>query len=228
MPDEDTQYVWSIKPVTFNDNPYKSGKNSFVKIGTFTVTNQNRGQTTDDSNSQGENTKIAYTNPEDEITKDPKTKTQEECDCFSEGEEVLSALPIFLLTKPNGQSVLQMDGLLSMNLMIKSCMSTTPEAEGDWRYNFEFWEIVYSTIDYDLAHVSDTGHAIDGSAIHTYDPHALAMPCVKSEQLRIEIKVQNKQLGFSCNMVFYKDIPENILNDIYGEKEDCNYLKTAT
>ena len=37
MPDEDTQYVWSIKPITFNDNPYKSGKNSFVKIGSFNV-----------------------------------------------------------------------------------------------------------------------------------------------------------------------------------------------
>jgi hypothetical protein len=47
IPDEDTQYVWSIKPVTFNDNPYKSGKNSFVKIGTFKITNQNRGQTKD-------------------------------------------------------------------------------------------------------------------------------------------------------------------------------------
>jgi len=56
MPDEDTQYVWSIKPVTFNDNPYKSGKNSFVKTGTFTVTNQNRGQAhTDEQNN--DNTK---------------------------------------------------------------------------------------------------------------------------------------------------------------------------
>lgn len=44
-PDEDTQYVWSVKPVTFNDNPYKSGKNGFVKNGTFTVINQNRIQT---------------------------------------------------------------------------------------------------------------------------------------------------------------------------------------
>ncbi|UMB55435.1 hypothetical protein MKD41_08160 [Lutibacter sp. A64] len=42
-PDEDTQYVWSIKPVTFNDNPYKSGTNSFVKIGTFNIKGLNDG-----------------------------------------------------------------------------------------------------------------------------------------------------------------------------------------
>jgi len=56
MPDEDTQYVWSIKPVTFNDNPYKSGKNNFVKIGTFTVINQNRDQTSNGGNNDS-NTK---------------------------------------------------------------------------------------------------------------------------------------------------------------------------
>ncbi|WP_282073569.1 hypothetical protein [Polaribacter atrinae] len=36
-PDETTQYVWSIKPVTFNDNPYKSGVNGFSYIETFTL-----------------------------------------------------------------------------------------------------------------------------------------------------------------------------------------------
>lgn len=55
-PDEDTQYVWSVKPVTFNDNPYKSGKNSFVKIGTFSVLNQNRGQESD-NDQNNDNTK---------------------------------------------------------------------------------------------------------------------------------------------------------------------------
>jgi hypothetical protein len=54
IPDEDTQYVWSIKPVTFNDNPYKSGKNSFVKIGTFKITNQNKGQTDGGGDSQND------------------------------------------------------------------------------------------------------------------------------------------------------------------------------
>jgi len=37
IPDETTQYVWSIKPVTFNDNPYKSGVNGFSYIETFTL-----------------------------------------------------------------------------------------------------------------------------------------------------------------------------------------------
>jgi hypothetical protein len=36
-PDETTQYVWSIKPVTFNDNPYKSGVNGFSYIETFSL-----------------------------------------------------------------------------------------------------------------------------------------------------------------------------------------------
>jgi hypothetical protein len=64
IPDEDTQYVWSIKPVTFNDNPYKSGKNSFVKIGTFTVSNQNRGQKTGDID---EDINCLFTNESDLI-----------------------------------------------------------------------------------------------------------------------------------------------------------------
>lgn len=37
MPDETTQYVWSIKPVTLNNNPYKSGVNGFSYIQTFTL-----------------------------------------------------------------------------------------------------------------------------------------------------------------------------------------------
>jgi len=42
-PETEMEYVWSIKPVTNNDNPYKSGQNSFVKIGTFKINSQNRG-----------------------------------------------------------------------------------------------------------------------------------------------------------------------------------------
>jgi hypothetical protein len=38
LPLETTQYVWSIKPVTFNDNPYKSGVNGFAYIETFVLT----------------------------------------------------------------------------------------------------------------------------------------------------------------------------------------------
>lgn len=37
IPDETTQYVWSIKPVTINDNPYKAGVNGFSYIQTFTL-----------------------------------------------------------------------------------------------------------------------------------------------------------------------------------------------
>jgi hypothetical protein len=37
IPDETIQYVWSIKPVTLNDNPYKSGVNGFSYIQTFTL-----------------------------------------------------------------------------------------------------------------------------------------------------------------------------------------------
>lgn len=37
IPDETTQYVWSIKTVTLNDNPYKSGVNGFSYIQTFTL-----------------------------------------------------------------------------------------------------------------------------------------------------------------------------------------------
>ena len=42
IPDETTQYVWSIKPVTLNDNPYKSGVNGFSYIQTFTLTVQEK------------------------------------------------------------------------------------------------------------------------------------------------------------------------------------------
>jgi len=37
IPDQTTQYVWSIKPMTLNDNPYKSGVNGFSFIQTFTL-----------------------------------------------------------------------------------------------------------------------------------------------------------------------------------------------
>jgi hypothetical protein len=37
LPSETTQYVWSIKPLTFNDNQYKSGINGFSYIETFTL-----------------------------------------------------------------------------------------------------------------------------------------------------------------------------------------------
>lgn len=37
-PEETTQYVWSIKPVSFEDNPYKSGSNGFVDVETFIIT----------------------------------------------------------------------------------------------------------------------------------------------------------------------------------------------
>ncbi len=36
-PEEITQYVWSIKPVTLDDVPYKSGTNGFVDVQTFTI-----------------------------------------------------------------------------------------------------------------------------------------------------------------------------------------------
>jgi hypothetical protein len=37
IPDETTQYVWSVKPLDYNDNPYISGQNGFVPEETFTV-----------------------------------------------------------------------------------------------------------------------------------------------------------------------------------------------
>lgn len=37
-PDETTQYVWSIKPLTLDDNPYKDGSNGFVNVETFKIT----------------------------------------------------------------------------------------------------------------------------------------------------------------------------------------------
>ena len=40
-PEEDTNYVWSIKPLTLDDNQYKQGGNGFVNIETFSIKGQN-------------------------------------------------------------------------------------------------------------------------------------------------------------------------------------------
>ena len=40
-PEEDTNYVWSIKPLTLDDNQYKQGSNGFVNIETFSIKGQN-------------------------------------------------------------------------------------------------------------------------------------------------------------------------------------------
>ncbi len=37
VPDEETQYVWSVKPVNEDDMPYKEGNNGFVGLKTFTI-----------------------------------------------------------------------------------------------------------------------------------------------------------------------------------------------
>lgn len=39
IPDSETTFVWSIKPVTENDNPYKSGPNGFSYLEIFTIGN---------------------------------------------------------------------------------------------------------------------------------------------------------------------------------------------
>ncbi|PCH76202.1 MAG: hypothetical protein COB98_06865 [Flavobacteriaceae bacterium] len=39
IPDPETSFVWSIKPVTENDNPYKSGPNGFSYLEIFTIGN---------------------------------------------------------------------------------------------------------------------------------------------------------------------------------------------
>jgi hypothetical protein len=59
-PDETTQYVWSIKPVTFNDNPYKSGVNGFSYIETFTLKVEDKNiEIEEDNTSLSEETKNA-------------------------------------------------------------------------------------------------------------------------------------------------------------------------
>ena len=224
MPDEDTQYVWSIKPVTFNDNPYKSGKNSFVKIGTFNVKTNNR--SSDDSNSQGEDTKIASGNSDNVITKNPKVKNTKQidyCECSNEAEIDVSFLPILLMSSPGGNTVMEVHGLLALQNMIRACMNDVPEAVGNPAYDFPNWQFQIK-IGFDATHTPEfdvlTANGDVGS--HTYDIHALAMACEISEQLQIEVLVVNKLLDFECTMVFYKDIPENFLNEIYGEKENCD------
>ena len=65
IPDETTKYVWSIKPVTFNDNPYKSGVNGFSYIQTFTISNKNLDSISTLNSS--EKTEINNTNTGNEI-----------------------------------------------------------------------------------------------------------------------------------------------------------------
>jgi hypothetical protein len=226
IPDEDTQYVWSIKPVTFNDNPYKSGKNSFVKIGTFTVTNQNRGQTDEEDDFFETKEKIVSGNLDKDLTKNPgetTIKQQEICECANETEIDVSFLPITLMTNLSGNSVMEVHGLIALQNMIRACMTDVPEAVGNPAYDVANWQF-YTQIGFDATHtpIFDEFTATGDSGSHVYDTHHLAMPCEITEQLQIEVKVINQTLGFSCTMVFFKDIPEEFLSEIYDEKENCN------
>ncbi|WP_456376400.1 hypothetical protein, partial [Lutibacter sp.] len=218
IPDEDTQYVWSIKPVTYNDNPYKSGKNSFVKIGTFNVKTNNR------SSENGEDDKIATGNSENTTTKN--SKQNESCECLNGDNIDVSFLPINLYTNTSGKTIIEVSGLLTLQNMIRACMSDVQLQLSPWelqKYDFPNWQF-HIRIGYDATHtpIFDSSVGAGDTSSHVYDTHALQMACVKTEQLQIEVTVINKQLDFNCTMVFFKDIPEEFLNTIYGEKENCN------
>ncbi|WP_456422057.1 hypothetical protein, partial [Lutibacter sp.] len=217
IPDKDTQYVWSIKPVTFNDNPYKSGESNFIKIETFNVKINNR------SSENGDDDKIATGNSENTTTKN--SKQNESCECLNGDNIDVSFLPINLYTNTSGKTVIEVSGLLALQNMIRACMSDvqlqlSPQ-ELD-KYNFGNWQF-HIRIGFDATHTPllDLGTVGDTSS-HVYDTNAIGMPCVQTEQLQIEVRVVNKQLDFNCTMVFFKDIPEEFLNTIYGEKETCN------
>ncbi len=63
-PSATKQYVWSIKPVTLNGNPYQKGPNAFVKIETFTL-NVVQNQNNDNDNPPPSNLKtVAIVPPE--------------------------------------------------------------------------------------------------------------------------------------------------------------------
>jgi hypothetical protein len=145
------------------------------------------------------------------------------CECSNEAEIDVSFLPMMLQTSLTGNSVVEVHGLLALQNMIRACMTDVPEAAGNPAYDFPNWQF-QTQIGFDATHIPvfDAFTAGGDYGSHTYDTHHLAMPCEITDQLQIEVKVVNEELGFSCTMVFYKDIPEHILNDIYGEKEECN------
>ncbi|MCF6168942.1 hypothetical protein [Lutibacter sp.] len=218
VPDKDTQYVWSIKPVTFNDNPYKSGESNFIKIETFNVKTNNR------SSENDEDDKIATGGSEN--TTDKNSKQNDTCECLNGDNIDVSFLPINLFTNTSGKTVIEVSGLLTLQNMIRACMSDVQLELSPWelqKYDFPNWQL-QTHIGFDATHtpIFDSSTGTGDTASHIYDTQALQMACVQTEQLQIEVTVVNKQLDYKCTMVFYKDIPENILNEIYGEKETCN------
>lgn len=220
-PDEDTQYVWSIKPVTFNDNPYKSGENNFIKVGTFNVKINNH------SSENGEDDKIVYGDSENTTNKN--NKQNESCEC-SNGDVIdASFLPLNLFNNPSGKTVIEVSGLLTLQNMIRSCMSNVPEAKGNPAYSFGNWQFK-TRIGFDATHTLDLDTFTSSGDVgsHTFNTHALIMACEKTEQLQIEVTVVNKLLNYKCTMVFFKDIPEEFLNEIYSEKDNCNCEENTT
>jgi len=68
-PEENTQYVWSVKPVSFEDNPYKSGANGFVDVETFKITVGGTKGADDDSDDECECDNPSFENPPITITR---------------------------------------------------------------------------------------------------------------------------------------------------------------
>jgi len=194
-PDSDQDYVWSIKALTDNDNPYLATNNGFVNIETFTIKAvPGEGNEPDLSNS---------------------------CECVSGVPVDLSSiLPTIVSSENDDQLSIAIQGMDSYIAALNLCRAKEVRSgEFGSKYNNPYHPSnLGGSVFFNWNNTTAFFTSVNN---HVYNPEA-SNPDSAPEQVLITFRLTNSYLGTSCDIEHWVTIPIEIQNQINGVQTcDC-------
>lgn len=188
-PEFDQSYVWSIKPLTNNDNSYLNTNNGFVNIETFTIK--------------------AAQNLEDTL------ELEYECECNNGQPIDLSGItPIIIPNDDLTEFAIQIEGTESYLAALTICqVQELSPGEYGTPFNNPYHPSNLSGVVY--FNWNETTAFLSVNNDHVYNPNSL-IPDPVPEQVLLTFKVINSFLGTSCEIQHLVNIPEEMQIQING------------